>query len=314
MHRLFRNRFLGSAAFLSGPDDPPSGGNGASAGDDQNNNGGAAGDDQGQQPEQGQEGAGADDEGGDQDGGESDDEDGGESDDEEDPLAGLSEEQRAKVQKALQREIGWRDRQINRLHAKTRSAQEDVEAARTITERVAPGAAAPAAGTQPTLTEAEVERRARQLTAQEAYDNGCNDTDAKGRDYYPNWADATAKLRRLGGIDQADMVNILATDHPAVVLYELQRNPEEYERIMALPPARRNNAFVKLALKGPPKRSAPATESKRPSDAPPPPRVLNGGRRQAQAGQPDLYNDKIADDAWYAARNATRRKKFSAVE
>lgn len=307
---IFRNRFLNTASFLSAPDDPPAGGKKSlaeavdSVEDTGDDNGG---DDAG---------AGEDDAGGVEAAGEDGDSDsgGGEGNAEDDDpdLADLPAEVRAKAKAAIDRrvarETGWRDRQIDRLHAKRRSAEEDVRAAEAVVGRRADGTAAPE-----NLTQAQIEERARALakdmSAAAQYDQNANDADARGVGAYGDkWRSTMAKLPKLGGVDLADMVDILNTDQPHVVLYSLA-DPDTYERVMALPPARRRNEFVKLSLKDAPKVRGVVAD-KRPGDSPAPVRPINNGRKVA-ARTVDLADDKLSDDDWYAARNATRRKKFS---
>lgn len=311
MHKLFRDRFLGTASFLLGPNDKPGGEGGTGNDTNDDNVGGASNDtnddDNGAGGEAGEAGDGetgeADGDG--QEGG--GDGEGAADEGEEDELAGLTPEQRAKVEARLAREVGWRDRQIDKLYAKRRSAEEDVRAAGTIVERQ-PGAE--------NLTAEQIETRARELaktmTAQETYDNACNSAFSEGKKQFEGkWDGALAKLPKLGGVDVSDMQNIMATDQPHVVLYQLS-NPETYERVMGLPPAKRFAEFVKLALKQFPKPSK--GESKRPGDAPPPPRAINGSGRRVAAQTVDLHDDTVSDEQWYKARNEARRKKFTSVE
>lgn len=313
---ILRNRFLNTASFLSAPDDPPAGGKkplalsvedvtGAAQTDGDDNAGDNTGAADGEDASAAEDDAGDDGEGGGNN-------TGGDEDDDPD-LADLPVEVRAKAKAAIERrvarETGWRDRQIDRLHAKRRSAEEDVRAAEAVVGRRADGAAAPE-----NLTQAQIEERARKLagemTAQQQYDRDANDADARGRSSYGDkWGTTIARLKPLGGLDMADMVDIMNTDQPHVVLYSLA-DPETYERVMALSPARRRNEFVKLSLKEAPKVRGTTVESKRPGDSPAPVRVVNGGRKVA-AQQVNLADDKLDDETWYAARNATRRKKFS---
>lgn len=313
---ILRNRFLQTASFLAAPNDPPAGSKKPLAetvesvedagGDDGAGN--DAGDDT--DAEDGQDaGDAGDDTDGDGEGG--DDTDSGDEDDDPD-LADLPVEVRAKAKAAIERrvarETGWRDRQIDRLHAKRRSAEEDVRAAEAVVGRRADGTAAPE-----NLTQAQIEERARALakdmSAQTQYDQNANDADARGVSAYGDkWRSTMAKLPKLGGVDITDMVDILNTDQPHVVLYSLA-DPDTYERVMALPPARRRNEFVKLSLKEAPKARSVVAD-KRPGDSPRPVRPINNGRKVA-AQAVDLADDKLSDEAWYAARNATRRKKFS---
>jgi len=305
MHKLLMNRFLGTTSLLLGPNDPPNGGEGAQdqGGADDTSGEGADG-----ATSQDENGGASDDTGSDAGDDEADDDsDSTGDDDEEDELAGLTPEQRAKVEARLARETGWRDRQIDRLHAKRRSAEEDVQAAATIVQRQ-PGA---------DLTPTQVEERARELaktmTAQATYDEACNAAFAQGKSLFSSkWDGALAKLPKLGGVEIPDMQNIMATEQPHVVLYQLS-NPDTYERVMSLPPAKRFAEFVKLSLKQFPK-PASKTDSKRPGDAPPPPRPLDSTGRRVAAKSVDLHNDNVDDAAWYAERNRTRRKKFSNVD
>lgn len=310
---FLRNKFLSTSSFLSDPRDPATdreaAANDQQQVDDANDD---AGDDTGAEAgEVNDEGEVAE--------GEGDDDTGGDADDDDPDLADLPPEVRAKakaaIEKRVARETGWRDRQLNKLHAKVRTAQEDVNAAGEIVGR---RTAAPAAGDVPAnLTAAQIEERAQALaknmTAQQQYDQNANDADAKGVSTYGDkWKSTMAKLPRLGGVEINDMVDILNTDQPHVVLFSLA-DPDTYERVMALPPARRRNEFVKLSLKEAPKPKTVQRESKRPGDVTPPVTPINNGRRTA-AAQVNLNDDKVSDDAWYAARNATRRKKFSSVD
>lgn len=309
---IFRNRFLNTTALLLDPREPT--GKDTTLNEDVGaEDDGDAGSDVG--AEAGQDvGATGGDQDGDEPGGTGvDDKSGADADDDPD-LADLPPEVRAKAKAAIQKrvaqETGWRDRQIDRLHAKRRSAEGDAQAAAAIVARQGTGAAAPE-----NLTATQIEERAKELakgiSAQDQYDRDANDADARGRSIYGNkWKTTMAQLPKLGGVDVSDMVDILNTDKPHVVLFSLA-NPEVYERVMELPPARRRNEFVKLSMQDepkPPRTAAP--ESKRPGDAPRPVVPVGGGRRVA-AQQVNLYDDKADDDAWYEARNATRRKKFS---
>lgn len=312
---ILRNRFLGTASFLSAPDDPSAGGKKPLALSVEDVTGAAQtdGDDDVSDDTGAGVGGDAGDAGDDEDGdGEGGDASGDEDDDPD--LADLPAEVRAKAKAAIERrvarETGWRDRQIDRLHAKRRSAEEDVRAAEAVVGRRADGTTA-APGNP---TDAQIEERAqvlaKNMSAQAQYDQNANDADARGSSVYGDkWRTTMGKLPKLGGVDVADMVDILNTDQPHVVLFSLA-DPETYERVMALPPARRRNEFVKLSLKEAPKARSVQTESKRPGNSARPVVPLGGGRKTA-AQRVDLADDNLSDDDWYTARNATRRKKFS---
>lgn len=306
---ILRNRFLNTASFLSGPDDPPNGGEGndkptvlnenVGAEDDTGTESGGEGDTSGETETEAGSASSGDDE-----------------DDIDTELADLPPEARAKAKAALQKrlakETGWRDRQLDRLYRKNREKDENVRAL----EQIADPARRPAAKPGENLTAEQIEDRAKvlagQMTAQERYDTACNDTDTRGRDAYGDkWKSSLEKLPKLGGVEIGDMTDIMSTEQPHVVLYQLS-DPDTYDRVMSLPPARRRTEFVKLSLKEAPKpRKVEAGESKRPADGQEAPiRPINNGRKAA-AQTVNLYDDKVPDEAWYAARNATRRKKFS---
>lgn len=314
---VLRNRFLSTSSLLLDPREPTNDGTGTQ--DDGGQQGGGDADDDGNTSTETGEDAG----GGGAAGDVNDDgavEDGDGAGDDEDPdLADLPPEVRARakaaIDKRVARETGWRDRQIDRLHAKKRAAEAEVEAASQIVGRRGDGTAVPV---PENLTAAQIEERAKVLaqnmTAQQQYDNNANDADARGQSIYKDkWKSTMAKLPKLGGVEINDMVDILNTDKPHVVLFSLA-DPDTYERVMALPPARRRNEFVKLSMLDEPKATKVVQrESKRPGDVTQPVNPVNNGRRTA-ASSVDLMSDKIDDAAWYAARNATRRKKFSSVD
>lgn len=309
---MFKNRFLSSAAFLLGP--PGEGGDGGGGASDQDPaaTGGAAAGDEGGAADDNDTGGAADDGSGaaDDDGGD----EGGAADDGEDELAGLTPEQRAKIEARIARETGWRDRQINKLYGKTRQLSQDVDALSTIADPQKRGAAqqqaAPDGGAK--FTEEDVKREAQRLTAQERYDQSCNDADAQGRAVYGNnWGKRLEQLPKLGGIPRDDMEDVVATDKPHVVLFHLA-DPETYERVMSMPPAKRRTEFVKLSLLEEPRKARDIKEDVRPGQNKASGQQVQGRRTAAQ--QANLYDDKIEDDKWFEERNRTRRKKFSSVE
>lgn len=152
-----------------------------------------------------------------------------------------------------------------------------------------------------------VREEAGRLVAKENYDRDCTATFNKGKTTYgADWDAAIDRLSTLGGpegsIDIDTMVGLLATDDPARVLYELGSKPDEYHRIMALPPAKRLNEMAKIA-------SAPAPK-KQVSNAPAP--VDPVGGRGANVG--DELDDKLSDEDWYKRREAQKRRKWEAQQ
>lgn len=312
----FRDRFLGSTStlLLAPPDDTVSGADGADDAtmqdDDTTSDQGGDDGDTTQQDDAGEgEAEGQDGESGSEDDGEEDEDDSELTDDE---IAALDPKLRKKFEKRLTKETNWRDRQISRLHAQKRNTQEDNAAL----ERIAASQLVDAQGRpieNPTAEQIRV--AAENLRAKQQYDEGCDETHQKGLKAYgkDRWEGSLQKITRMGGIDIQDMQAVLATDNPHVVMHHLSADPDEYDRVMRLPPARRATEFVKISLKGePPKKGAKPAPGQQ-SRATPPVTPVSGNRGMA-AKRPNLYDDKMDDDAWYATRNASRRKKFSGVE
>lgn len=216
----------------------------------------------------------------------------------------------------------WRDKEIRRKHGQLqeeRRRNKELEAslatANEMLRRVsgeaepdpaatparAPTArAAPASVANPADEDARVTQRAAQIVAQQNFEKASNDTDAAGRERYgADWQKATDTLATLGGFDIDTMNNILATDDPAQVLHALGSKPEEYQRLMDLPPARRFAEIVKLGL--------PAPKSvRKPSNAPAPVDPVRGANR----GDPTALSDELDDDTWYARRAAQKKARF----
>ena len=151
---------------------------------------------------------------------------------------------------------------------------------------------------QATVPVDEVDKRAKELVAQQRYLEDCNKTAQSGEKIYgESWKDAVSNLEILGGFDQQTMNGVLATDDPAKVLYELGRNPDNYHRIMELSPEKRIIEMSKLAMQ-------PTT--KKVSEAPAP--VSTVGGRAAPAAT--TLNDNLDDDKWFQIRRAQRRAKW----
>lgn len=199
------------------------------------------------------------------------------------------------------KELGKKHAQIKDAERKLAEKDAQIEALRVIAERQ-PAVDGEPVVTQPRAAPVEsqdiVERRVR---AQIQYDDDCNKAAQNGeKEYGAEWRGAIENLQTLGGFDPETMTGVLATDNPAKVLYELGKNPENYQRIMELPPAKRIIEMGKLAM-------APVT-AKKVSDAPAP--VAAVGGRAAPAAV--TLNDKMSDDEWYAAAQAQRRAKWEA--
>lgn len=211
----------------------------------------------------------------------------------------------------------WRDRELARKHRQNQDLRRQLEESqreqadlRAIAARAAAAPAAddgdppatpvkPAARpAAPVVTEDAVRVEAAKLVAKENYDRDCDAAYTSGKKDFKDWDAALENIKLLGGIEFETMTGLLATDDPARVLHALGSNPDEYHRVMALPPAKRLNEMAKIAAVPAPK--------KKPSEAPAPVEGL-GGRG---GGAPDDLDDKLTDDEWYKRREAQKKQKW----
>lgn len=212
----------------------------------------------------------------------------------------------------------WRDRQISRQHRKLADKEREAAElrqqladAQALLERhnggQPPAGTAVAPAARPDIP-AAVEAAAERIVSQRDYDSQCNAAFNSGKkEYGAKWNEALDRLTQLGGVDGATMTGILATDDPAKVLYTLGSNPDEYERVMDLPPARRLAEFVKIGIKTVPKPKP------KPSKAPAP---VEGIERRAVANNDEakLYDPKTNDEDWYKIRAAQKATRFAAKQ
>jgi hypothetical protein len=115
-------------------------------------------------------------------------------------------------------------------------------------------------------------------------------------------------LKNLGVLDENERLLVirdaLNTDDPAYVMSVVGKDPEKLQQLVEMPQGRRQAELIKVALG---KTAAKILPPKRPSGAPEPPA---GGRAPAGGAEPsggNIYDDKISDDAWYAARAEQKR-------
>jgi len=212
----------------------------------------------------------------------------------------------------------WRDKELDRKHAQIQQAKrEKAELEHRLADAEAllsragkkPGeadAGDDATERQPAqnggLSQDDVERAAARQIAARDFNNAANEADQKGRKTYAkDWDKVTATLKTLGGFEPEDMQGILATDDPAKVLHTLGSKPEEYHRIMDLPPAKRLAEMVKMALPAPKPKNKPSQAAA--------PVAPVGGR--TRTGGTELRDD-LSDDDWYARRRAQKEANWKA--
>lgn len=215
----------------------------------------------------------------------------------------------------------WKDKELNRKHRQLQDErrekariQQELDDAKALLARAPKKDGDPDPVAQParTFTEADVDRAASARVAQDRYNEQCNETFNKGKATYgDDWDKSLKQLELLGGLgDDAQgletMQGILAADDPAKVLHTLGSDPDEYHRVMSLPPARRLAEIIKIGI--PDKKTI-----KKPSALDPP---VNGIQRRAQADNAEakLYDDKTPDADWYAIRVAQKKRRFEAKQ
>lgn len=198
----------------------------------------------------------------------------------------------------------WRERELKSKHRQNQELKRQLEEERNRREAAEALAAKFNQRTEtetPVVPVDEVDKRAKEMLAQQRYVEDCNKTAQSGeKTYGATWKDAVQNLELLGGFDQDTMNGILASDDPAKALYELGRNPEHYHRIMELPLHRRIIEIGKISMQ-------PLTP-KKVSEAPPPVNPIGG--RAAPAAS--TLSDDLPDEKWFAMRRAQRRAKWEA--
>lgn len=226
----------------------------------------------------------------------------------------------------------WRDKELNRKHAKLKTTEQERDAERARVAEVtaenerlralieAANRRAPNVGeadrqppppveprtirTEPIRPAAQsdderIAAKAAQIVAQQTAEQQMDAAVAKGKgDYGNKWDGAIENLRCLGGFDQDTLMGILATDDPAKVLFELGHDPGEgkepaYIRVMQLPPAKRLNELAKIALK-----TSNAPPAKKISDAAPPVEPIVQGGTAAREKPFDIYDQQITPGSW----------------
>lgn len=222
---------------------------------------------------------------------------------EEKPVEAAAEEVKPEEKLPEEPKPDWKEKELKAKHrqlqeAKRREAelQAEIDAKNALLSKFNQGT-----NEQATVPVDEVERKAKELVAQQKYIESCNTVAQEGeKTYGEGWKGSLENLELLGGFDTATMNGVLATDAPAKVLFELGKNPEHYHRIMALPLERRIIEMGKLAMQ--PSNTKPV------SNAPAPVNPVGGRAAPAAA----TLRDDLDDDKWYQIRMAQKRAKWKA--
>lgn len=203
-------------------------------------------------------------------------------------------------------EITGRFREEERSHAATKAQMgllnSQIEELRKSGKVVSPAVA-------PEVLEQQVQQAARDIAAQQRFNDDCAAVIATGEKEFPDFQQSITKLHAVSpvlvkaanGATGPQMPThfieaVLEMDAPAKLLHELakQSNHDEAARIMALPPAKQGVALAKFATKTAP---AKVEVSK---TAPPPETLVTGGKVAADT---TVYNDKVSTKDWMEMRN-----------
>lgn len=203
----------------------------------------------------------------------------------------------------------WRDKELKAKHrqnkdlerrlAEERNAREAAEAINAKFNQGKQEAAPP--GYVPAT---EVSRLAAEERAKEKYIEQCNiAANAGEKTFGADWKEAIENLELKGGFDEQTMRGILATarrhgtEAPAKILFELGKDPNRYDALMALPYEERIIEMADLVRQ-------PATKTV--SSAPAPVAAIGG--KAAPAGK--TLSDGQTDDEWYSVRMGQKRKRW----
>lgn len=214
----------------------------------------------------------------------------------------------------------WRDDRLAKLTAQKKERDSkiaDLEAKLAAAAKSGEAPKVPNLG----LDEAEVERRAQvraaQLAEQAAWDAKCNGVVEQGRKDFTDFNDKVTALR--GMVDESDpkeatayqqlIAAAIETGEGHKLIHRLGGDPEEAQRILALPPVKMAIELTKLAVAAA-KPAVPNGEAKvvgNPLDVSAAPKPINVPGRGAGAGVIDPTDptraDKLSGKEWIARRN-----------
>ncbi len=202
----------------------------------------------------------------------------------------------------------WKERELKAKHRQNQELKRQLAEATSAREAAEALAAkfnqTPQPSLQTTVPADEVEKRAQQLVVQQRYMEDCNKAAQAGeKSFGAEWKSAIENLELKGGFDEQTMRGILATarkhgtDAPAKILYELGKDPNRYDALMALSYEERILEMADIVKQ-------PAQPKI--SSAPAPVSTVGGKAAPATA----TLSDGLDDDKWYAIRMAQKRKKF----
>jgi hypothetical protein len=219
----------------------------------------------------------------------------------------------------MRNEISWRDKQIGRQHRQKKEADErqskyaEIEAENQRLKELAEAGKREQQGQtppqrpqvpqpQPAGLDANTMAKARIQVGMERL------AEQLGRE--KDWSTASTNFEKAGGIPEAVIRDILATDDPKHVILALGRDMNRYQQILDMGEDRRRAILFKMGMEPGEKAEAPKPIP-RPSAAPSPREGLPTGSAVPSEGEIDLYDPKYAgsdhDDAWFRKRIEQKR-------
>lgn len=149
----------------------------------------------------------------------------------------------------------------------------------------------------------EVQRQAAELANQQRFNEQCDAVWHKGNAAFPDFGAKIQEFQKLGGIPPEFVQEVLASDAPEAVLYDLAGNLTEAHRLFNLPPTQRMAEVIKRGIK----LSASASAQSQPkapalSQAPDPITPKVGGNGSAGGSRIDDENLSMAE--WVKLRTA----------
>lgn len=153
----------------------------------------------------------------------------------------------------------------------------------------------------------EVETRARQLAAEQAFNDRANASYREGKKVYQDFDEAVGTLAALNAVQRRDFQEAaLATGAAHDVIYHLGSNPEEAQAILADlasgSVAKATAAMTKIATKVAATRAAPKKAAEGVSKAPAPIKPVGG------SAVPVVDLDKMSDDDFTSELNKKARE------
>src|SRR5690606_25080477 len=138
---------------------------------------------------------------------------------------------------------------------------------------------------QPANEAERIQQEAQKLVQKQQFDERCNQTYTQGVSEFQDFDSALQNLHLVGISPQA-LADITTMPDSHKILYQLGKNPDNAERILAMSPMQMGIELAKLSTAAPAQKPV--------SKAPAPISPVGG----AASAEPDF--SKMSDDEWFA--------------